>query len=152
MTHSGSQRAALNHMRKYIPRLVIENAKRKKNVWLAPTMNLSSMTAPDYWKVCPNFWLGEIQFNQSQAWTWSHLGISHCLWSNERPGICYLLIFPEPEVRIHLPIIRGCHGAQIHWWCQLDIFFSWNFQWQGVSVSHKGNSKCIICPYTRAPL
>ena len=40
-------------------RLVIENAKRKKNVRLAPSMNLSSMTAPDYGKMCPNFWLGE---------------------------------------------------------------------------------------------
>ena len=81
------------------------------------------MTAPNYWKMCPNFWLGEIQFNQSQAWTWSHLRASHCLWSNERPGICYLLIFPEPEVRTHLPTIRVCHGAQIHPWCQPDIFF-----------------------------
>ena len=85
-------------------------------------MNLSSMTAPDYWKMCPNFWLGEIQFNQSQAWTWSHLRASHCLWSNKRPGICYLLIFPWPEVRTHFPIIRDCHGAQISWWCQPDIF------------------------------
>ena len=41
----------------------------------------------------------------------------------ERPKFCYLLIFPEPEVRTHLPIIRVCHGAQIHSWCQLDIFF-----------------------------
>ena len=56
-------------------------------------MNLSSMTDPDYWKVvCPNFWFREIQFNQSLARTWLHLGASHCLWSNERPGICYLLI------------------------------------------------------------
>ena len=81
------------------------------------------MTAPDYGKMCPNFCYREIQFNQSQAWTWSYLRASHCLWSNERPGICYLLILPEPEVRTHLPIIRDCHGAQIHCWSQLDIFF-----------------------------
>ena len=68
--------------------------QEKKNARLTPSMNLSSMTAPDYGKMCPNFWLGEIQFNQSQAWTWSHLRASHCHWSNERPGICYLLIFP----------------------------------------------------------
>ena len=33
--------------------------QEKKNVWLAPSMNLSSMTVPDYGKMCPNFWLGE---------------------------------------------------------------------------------------------
>ena len=54
-------------------RLVIENFKRKKNGWLTPSMNLSPMTDPDYWKVCPNFWYIEIQFNQSQAWTCSYL-------------------------------------------------------------------------------
>ena len=97
--------------------------QEKKNVRLTLSMNLSSMTAPDYGKMCPNFCYREIQFNQSQAWTWSYLRASHCLWSNERPGICYLLIFPVPEVRTHLPIIRDCHGAQIHWWCQPDIFF-----------------------------
>ena len=87
---------------------------REKNVRLTLSMNLSSMTAPDYGKMCPNFCYRGIQFNQSQAWTWSYLRASHCLWSNERPGICYLLIFPVPEVRTHLPIIRDCHGAQIH--------------------------------------
>ena len=45
--------------------------KRKK-------MNLSSITVPDYGKMCPNFWFWEIQFIQSQAWTWSHLRVSHC--------------------------------------------------------------------------
>ena len=97
--------------------------QEKKNVRLTLSMNLSSMTAPDYGKMCPNFCYREIQFNQSQAWTWSYLRASHCLWSNERPGICYLLISPVPEVRTHLPIIRDCHGAQIHWWFQPDIFF-----------------------------
>ena len=44
---------------------------------------------------------------------------------------------PSPEVRTHLPIIRGCHGAQIHWWCQSNIFFLFAFsmtrsvQWSG---------------------
>ena len=33
------------------------------------------------------------------------------------------LNFPVVEVRTHLLIFRGCHGAQIHWWCQPDIFF-----------------------------
>ena len=40
-------------------RLVIENAKRKKNARLTPSMNLSSMTVPDHGTMCPNFWLGE---------------------------------------------------------------------------------------------
>ena len=98
---------------------------REKNVRLTPSMNLSFITAPDYGKMCPcpNFWFWEIQFIQSQAWTWSYLGASQCLCSNERPGICYPLIFPEPEVRTHLPIIRDWHGAQIHCRCQPDIFF-----------------------------
>ena len=56
-------------------------------------MNLSSMTAPDYWKISPNFWFREIQFNQSQAWIWSHMRASHCLCSNERPGIFSFLAF-----------------------------------------------------------
>ena len=115
---------------------------REKNAWLTPSMNLSSMTAPDYWKMCPNFWLGEIQFNQSQAWTWSHLRASHCLWSNERPGICYLLIFPVPEVRTHFPIIRDCHGAQIHWWCQPDIFFLLAF-----SMTRRESSATLYMKY-----
>ena len=91
--------------------------QEKKNVQLTPSMNLSSITSPDYGKEWPNFWFLEIQFNQSQAWTWSHLGASQCLWSNS------LLSFPEPEARTHLPIIRNCHGDQIHCWCQPDIFF-----------------------------
>ena len=38
---------------------------------------------------------------------------------NERSEIYYLLIL----TRSYLPIIRNCHGAQIHCWSQLDIFF-----------------------------
>ena len=56
--------------------------QEKKNVQLTPSMNLSSITSPDYGKEWPNFWFLEIQFNQPQAWTWSHLGASQCLWSN----------------------------------------------------------------------
>ena len=78
----------------YLTRLIIENVKRKKNAQLTPSINLSSMTTPDYWKVCPKFQLEEIQFHQSLAWTWFHLRASHYLWCNERPGICNLLIFP----------------------------------------------------------
>ena len=64
-----------------VTRLVIENAKRKK--CLADTFNEFELHDSLIIGRCVlTFWLGEIQFNQSQAWIWSHMRASHCLWSN----------------------------------------------------------------------
>ena len=56
-----------------ITRLVIKNAEREKasrwhhhHHWF-----MSSMAAPDYWKMCPKIWLEGIQFNQSNAFSLS---------------------------------------------------------------------------------
>ena len=78
----------------FSPRHVIENAKRKKNVRLATSMNLSSMIVPDYGKMCPNFWLGE---NQKIANPWPFIGPETVRSSQMRPnpGLCLVeLDFP----------------------------------------------------------